>query len=267
MFKPEKLEQLVNILLEPVYSAGFAIMEVYNKKGVSVREKDDASPVTEADELAEEILLKALKSAASSVPVVAEETASREGVGGDRGREFFLVDPLDGTKEFINKGKSFTVNIGLIQDQKPVMGIVYAPARDWLFMGVNGKATLIDGKGSAPVTIASRPADTNNLAIVATKSHRNQETEDYLSHYPGAEQVSIGSSLKFCLVAMGRADIYPRLGPTMEWDTAAGHAVLAAAGGEVLDMGGSPFLYGKEGFRNGFFIARGDKNFPVKTID
>ena len=266
MFKPEKLEQLVNILIDPVYSAGDAIMAVYSRQAIPVREKVDASPVTEADEVAEEILLKALKTVAPGVPVVAEELASRNGVGGNRGAEFFLVDPLDGTREFINKGKSFTVNIALIQDNTPVMGIVYAPAHDWLFVGLGGHATMVDGKGNNPVAISTRAANPAHLTIVASKSHCNPETEAYLSNYPDAEMVSIGSSLKFCLVAQGIADIYPRLGPTMEWDTAAGDAVLRAAGGEVLDPDGLAFRYGKEGFRNGYFIARGDQAIPLAPL-
>lgn len=180
-----------------------------------------------------------------------------------------MVDPLDGTKEFIKKRGEFTVNIGLIQDGTPILGVVYAPAKGRLFYGASDAPArarkMSDQAGREDPTIQVRVVDSENLAIVASKSHRNQETEDYLAQYPGADTVSAGSSLKFCLVACGEADLYPRLGPTMEWDTAAGHAVLKAAGGEVLHPDGSPFTYNKPDFRNGFFVARGDpKLVPIR---
>ncbi len=259
MFDKNNLKPLTNTLLPAVYSAGEVIMEVYNRGDITVSKKDNASPVTEADHLAEAVLLKGLAAAAPGVPVIAEELAEAVGVPKDGSREFFLVDPLDGTKEFINKRSAFTVNVALIQDGRPVFGIVYAPALGALYLGCGpDEAYKIETPGADWSKISVRKAG-QPLTLVASKSHRNPETEAYLAKYPGAKTVSIGSSLKFCLVAEGEADLYPRFGPTMEWDTAAGHAVLAAAGGSVFTPEGAAFPYNKPGFKNGFFIARGDK--------
>ncbi len=177
---------------------------------------------------------------------------------------FFLVDPLDGTKEFIGHRDEFTVNIALIENGEPVMGVVLAPARRELFWGdVRAqRAGHIDAEpdGTMPMlgaALRARAAPPGGLVAVASRSHRSPETDAYLANYPVSEFRSIGSSLKFCLVAAGQADIYPRLGPTMEWDTAAGQAVLVAAGGSVTTLEGEPFRYGKPGFRNGYFVARG----------
>ncbi len=266
MFDKTKLKLLAENLLPAIYRAGEVIMEVYHGAGIEVRNKKNTSPVTIADQKAEVVLLGALSHLAPNIPVVAEEQSETEGLPKGSLREFFLVDPLDGTKEFINKATSFTVNIALIQNGQPVFGIVFAPALDELFVGLGvGEAYKIDKKGGKwwPVSVRS-PGP--RLALVASKSHRNQETEDYLAHYPGAEIVSIGSSLKFCLVAEGKADLYPRFGPTMEWDTAAGHAVLKAAGGAVFNPDGSPFCYNKPGFKNGYFIARGDQSINFVEV-
>ncbi|MBC8025310.1 MAG: 3'(2'),5'-bisphosphate nucleotidase CysQ [Steroidobacteraceae bacterium] len=252
--------------LQPIiYSAqraGGAIMAVY-ATDFSVRDKVDASPVTEADEAAERILLADLAMIAPGIPVVAEEAAAagKTPVVADR---FFLVDPLDGTKEFVSRRDEFTVNVALIEKGVPVLGVVFAPARRELFWGdVRAqRAGRIDADpdGTMPSmgsSIEARVAPTSGLVAVASRSHRTPETDAFLANYPVGEFRSIGSSLKFCLVATGEADIYPRVGPTMEWDTAAGHAVLLAAGGRVTDLEGKPFLYGKPAFRNGNFVARG----------
>jgi 3'(2'),5'-bisphosphate nucleotidase len=232
---------------------------------LEARRKEDHSPVTDADEEAEAYIQRELGVHAPGVPSIAEEE-----VAGGRitviGRRFFLVDPLDGTKEFINKNGEFTVNIGEIVDGRPVRGVVYAPAKNRLFLGEieSGAFELVTEPGGAPDfaqlrPIAARTASADGLVAVASRSHRDYKTEEYLAAFPVKEFVSAGSSLKFCLVAAGEADIYPRLGRTMEWDTAAGHAVLAAAGGSVLTVDGRPFVYGKteEGFANPFFVARG----------
>ena len=235
-------------------------MEVFHKDDQGLSHKDDNSPVTEADEKAEEIILSALKNIAPDVQVIAEEAASKDGLPNHGKEEFFLVDPLDGTKEFINKRDAFTVNIALIQNGHPVLGLVYAPARGTLYYGdIETGAYLINDQ-STPKPMTVKPANLSKPTIVASLSHRNAETDAYLENYPGADLVSIGSSLKFCLVAEGKADLYPRLGPTMEWDTGAGHAVLLAAGGGVFNPDGSPFCYNKPNFLNGFFVARGDSN-------
>ena len=258
MIPADSLPGLARALVPSVRKAGRAIMHVYAKSSVAARTKRDASPVTEADEKAEAILILALKSKAPGIAIVAEEHAERHGVPRRSGEEFFLIDPLDGTKEFLGKDKSFTVNVALVQRGAPVLGIVLAPAKRLLYVG-HGRGQAFRAVSSGRLTpISVRKADPKRLVVVASRSHRNPETEAFLKRYPKAKHVGIGSSLKFCLVAEGKADLYPRLGPTMEWDTAAGHAVLAAAGGEVVRGDGAPFRYGKPGHRNGPFLARGD---------
>jgi len=256
----------MNVLLQSlIYSAqraGGAIMAVY-ATDFSVRGKADASPVTAADEAAERIILADLALIAPDVAVVAEESVAA-GLVPVIAERFFLVDPLDGTREFISHRDEFTVNIALIEDGEPVLGVVLAPARHELYWGdlKAGKAGYIgaDPDGTMPSTgslISVRSPPPQGLTAVASRSHRTPETDALLANYPIAEFRSIGSSLKFCLLAAGQADIYPRVGTTMEWDTAAGHAVLTAAGGRVTGLDGAPFRYGKPGFRNGNFVARG----------
>jgi 3'(2'), 5'-bisphosphate nucleotidase len=253
---------MLQSLIYTAQRAGGAIMAVY-ATDFAVRDKADTSPVTAADEAAEKIILADLAVIAPDIPVVAEEAvaAGKVPIVADR---FFLVDPLDGTREFVSRRDEFTVNVALIEAGKPVLGVVFAPARRELYWGDvrAGKAGHIDADpdGTMPsmgTSIAVRQAPAAGLTAVASRSHRTPETDALLANYPVVEFRSIGSSLKFCLVAAGEADIYPRIGTTMEWDTAAGHAVLAAAGGSVTGLDGEPFVYGKPGFRNGNFIARG----------
>ena len=257
------LSELVAHLIDPVIAAGAATLAV-REKGVAVDEKADQSPVTEADRQAEDILTRALSALAPDILIVAEERAAAEGLPPGGARRFWLVDPLDGTKEFVKGGADFTVNVALIEEGGPVLGLVYAPADGRLYAGSRetgatfARVTHGKAEASSPIAPRRRPADGPDLKVVASKSHRNPETEAYLRHFPDADCVSIGSSLKFCLVAEGAADIYPRLGPTMEWDTAAGDAVLRAAGGVVCDGQGATLAYGKPDFRNGFFVAWGD---------
>jgi len=266
VFDKNKLKKFAADLLPAIYQAGEVIMEVYHRPEMEIKTKKNSSPVTEADGRAEAILLAALAEFVPGIPVIAEEQAEAQGLPQNVGDEFFLVDPLDGTREFIKKSTSFTVNVALIQNGAPVFGIVYAPALAELFIGIGpGEAFKIEGKGGEwdPISVR-KPSKT--LTLVASKSHRNPETEDYLANYPEAEIVSIGSSLKFCLVAEGKADLYPRFGPTMEWDTAAGHAVLNGSGGAVFNPDGSPFIYNKAGFLNGFFIALGDQTIDFAKL-
>lgn len=257
---------MLQSLIYTAQRAGGAIMAVYGTDfatDFAVRKKADASPVTVADEAAERIILQDLASVAPGIPIVAEESvaAGRIPAVADR---FFLVDPLDGTKEFISHRDEFTVNVALIENGEPVLGVVYAPARHELYWGDvrAGKAGHIgaDPDGTMPsmgAAISARVAPPRGLVAVASRSHRTPETDAFLANYPVTEFKSIGSSLKFCLVAAGQADLYPRLGTTMEWDTAAGQAVLMAAGGSVRTLEGAPFRYGKPGFKNGNFVARG----------
>ena len=245
--------------------AGALIMDVY-ATDFDVASKDDTSPVTEADEKAEALILKALRELAPDIPVLAEEAAAAGKIP-DIGDRFYLVDPLDGTKEFINKRGEFTVNIALIEHGRPVMGVVYAPALDRLFVADNvSSAWQASAKPGAavpseaertPLRIRKAP---EALTAIASKSHRTPETDAFLEKFEVGEIISAGSSLKFCLIAAGEADLYPRMGRTMEWDTGAGQAVVEAAGGRVLQEDGAPLLYGKaeRGYDNPHFIVYGD---------
>jgi 3'(2'), 5'-bisphosphate nucleotidase len=221
--------------------------------GFEVETKADQSPVTVCDRAAEAIILDALATAAPGVPVIAEEevAAGRIPAHGDT---YFLVDPLDGTKEFVRGGGDYTVNIGLIASGVPRLGVVYQPALDRLWAGLVATGAFVE-QGTDRQPIQTRALGEARDAV-ASKSHFNQATADYLEQAIGAcEHVSVGSSLKFCLVAEGRADIYPRLSPTSEWDTAAGHAILLAAGGRVDGLDGTPLTYGKAAFLNRGFCA------------
>ena len=244
--------RLIDDLAAAAREAGEAILQVV-RRGFEVESKHDTSPVTEADRAAELIILGALARAAPGVPIIAEEevAAGRIPAHDDT---YFLVDPLDGTKEFIRGGHDYTVNIGLIEQGMPKLGVVFAPATARLHGGcVGGGAWMDEGDGRVPITTRVRA---EVVTAVASKSHLNQATIDYLEAAVGScGYVSIGSSLKFCVVAEGKADIYPRVAPTSEWDTAAGHAVLLAAGGLVDGADGEPLHYGKKAFLNRAFVA------------
>jgi len=244
--------------------AGEAILEIV-RRGFDVEHKQDSSPVTEADRAAELVILAALAKAAPGVPVIAEEevAAGRIPAHGDT---YFLVDPLDGTKEFVRGGDDYTVNIGLIVDGTPRVGAVYAPATSRLHAGVVGEGAWLEDLSNRIPISTRKPG--KELVAVASKSHFNQPTADYLAEAAnGCGYVGIGSSLKFCIVAEGRADIYPRLSPTSEWDTAAGHAVLLAAGGRVDGPDGEPLQYGKRSFLNRGFVATGGwKAVPIGSF-
>lgn len=239
--------------------AGAAIMGVYDRPDFEVRTKSDASPVTEADEVADALISAGLRAAFPGIAVVTEEQDATHGAAAPI---FFLVDPLDGTKEFVRRRGDFTVNIALIEDGVPTRGVVYAPARRRLFY-TDAKGRSVEEAGSFDKDVvgelrelAVSVPDPDGLVVVASKSHRDKATDEYIALYPVSEFRSAGSSLKFCLVAAGEADLYPRLGRTMEWDTAAGQAVLLGAGGEVVRLDDhTPLSYGKPGLENPFFIA------------
>jgi 3'(2'), 5'-bisphosphate nucleotidase len=242
--------------------AGQAIMAIYNGD-MNTRIKSDHSPVTDADERAEKIILTGLTTSFPTIPVVAEEAAAAGQIPKIQNR-FFLVDPLDGTKEFISRNGEFTVNIALIENQLPVLGVVYAPAINQIYLGQKSEgcwcATLgvdFDFTKIAWTNIRVRPLPPEGATVLASRSHRDAETDAYLAKCKVKEIIGAGSSLKFCTIAEGKADLYPRFGRTMEWDTAAGHAVLSAAGGKVMQPDGEPLLYGKvaRGYDNPAFIA------------
>lgn len=242
--------------------AGAAILAI-RADGFDVVKKACGSPVTLADEAAESLILAGLSAELPDIPVVAEEAVAAGRSPDISGSRFILVDPLDGTKEFVKGSDEFTVNIALIEDGIPVIGVVYAPAKNRLWAGGPDGATVVafdeDGRPVRSVARCRNPDVV--VGVVASASHRTPETDAFIARYPGAETISIGSSLKFCLLAEGRADLYPRFGPTMEWDTAGGDAVLRAAGGVTITTDGLPLVYGKiaqetgNNFANGFFVS------------
>ena len=239
--------------------AGDRILEIYGQDDLGVRAKSDESPVTLADEAADEIISKGLRAEFPDTVLITEEQADSHSA---RAGSFIIVDPLDGTKEFIKRRGDFTVNIAYVENGVPVRGVVYAPARNRLFytdasgQSVEESGALEKNMIGQLETISVSDPDNDALLVVASKSHRDQATDEYIGKYAVKDSKSAGSSLKFCLVATGEADIYPRLGRTMEWDTAAGHAVLAGAGGRVVRFDDhSPLTYGKQGYENPFFIA------------
>jgi len=235
--------------------AGKEIMEVYNSD-FEVEVKDDSSPVTAADRRAETLITQAIKDEITAdFPIVGEEAFSDGNAPAIGDGPFWLIDPLDGTKEFVKKTGEFTVNIALINLGLPVVGVVHTPATGHVYMGSPHGAFADLGDGPKP--ISCRPWPPGGLTAMVSKSHKTPETDEFLKDYDIREETSAGSSLKFCVIARGIADIYPRLGRTMEWDTAAGHAVLHAAGGAVTDLDGKPLTYGKPGFENPHFVAKG----------
>ncbi|HJV60889.1 MAG TPA: 3'(2'),5'-bisphosphate nucleotidase CysQ [Albitalea sp.] len=251
---PSRLD-LIEALRPLVRRAGEAVMQVY-AQAIAVRAKPDESPVTDADERAEALIVEGLSRLAPRIPIVAEEAvaAGRLPALGER---FWLVDPLDGTREFIARNGEFTVNIALVEHGRPVLGVVLAPALGQLFDGVaGGPATLTDHAGRRD--IRCRPAPPQGLTVLASRSHGDAAAlQRFLAGQHVAALRHVGSSLKLCLIAAGQADLCPRFGRTMEWDTAAGHAVLAAAGGRVTDLSGAELRYGKRGLENPDFVARG----------
>ncbi len=257
--KNMEYQRLTDVMRQLALEAGERIMEIFNSDDFDVRSKSDTSPVTIADEAADTLISAGLAEAFPDVVLITEEQSASHTQLADT---FLIVDPLDGTKEFIKRRGDFTVNIAYVECGVPVRGVVWAPAKKRLFYtnadGVSVEETGeydVANIGSLHALKVSRP-DNQALLVVASKSHRDQATDDYISKYATADLKSAGSSLKFCLVATGEADIYPRLGRTMEWDTAAGHAVLKSAGGNVVRFDDhTPLRYGKPGYENPFFIA------------
>jgi 3'(2'), 5'-bisphosphate nucleotidase len=248
---------LVNALIPVARRAGEAIMEIYETP-FAVDTKGDDSPVTEADRRGEAVILEALAGLTPDITVVAEESVAAGTIPVVGDAPFWLVDPLDGTKEFIKRNGEFTVNIGLIVDRVPVLGIVHCPALGITYLGADpGTARKIDGSGDHPMACRVPPAD--GITVLGSRSHGTGDAMDaFLADYTVKERIAAGSSLKFCRVAEGAADLYPRLGPTCEWDTAAAHAVLLAAGGSVTTLDGAPLGYAKRAdFLNPHFVARG----------
>ncbi len=246
------LQSLIDPLVRTARKAGSEVMEVH-QMGAQAVSKPDGSPVTEADRRAEAIVLSGLDQAAPGIPVVSEENPSSHDM--TVGELFFLVDPLDGTKEFLkgNGAGAFTINIALIERGEPVLGVVFAPALGRMFWGAKNVGSFEEGK---PIQV--RPLPNDGAQALVSVSHMEERTSCWLTEHAICKTIPIGSSLKFCLLANGEADVYPRFGPTMEWDTAAGDAILRAAGGNMRTVPDGEFVYGKAGFRNGPFLASGN---------
>lgn len=263
---PAVLEQVVQICRQ----AGAIIMPFFEAEGMAFDNKDDArkSQVTEADTAAEALILPALRAINPDIPIVAEEEVSAGYVPDISGGEFWLVDPLDGTKEFIKKIPEFTVNIGLIRDGKPVLGVVYSPASNHLYAGsaLLNEAYWIKGE-EAPQPLRVRKIDPDAITICLSRTYgQSVDLTRFLERFQVEKQVDAGSSIKFCMVARGEADVYPRYGGSMEWDTAAAHAVLNAAGGRVCEINDGPELrYGKTQFRNPYFVAWGGEEISAAS--
>ncbi len=251
--------RLVSVMRRLALQAGDKIMEIYESPDFAVRSKGDQSPVTEADEAADALISVGLRAEFPDLVLITEEQAASHTL---MAQTFLIVDPLDGTKEFVQRRGDFTVNIAYVQDGVPLRGVVYAPAQGRLFYTTDEGAAVeetgaFDKDTPGPLTpLAVAIPDNTALMVVASKSHRDQATDDYIGRYAVKDARSAGSSLKFCLVATGEADFYPRLGRTMEWDTAAGDAVLRGAGGHVVRLDDhQPLAYGKPGWDNPFFLA------------
>jgi 3'(2'), 5'-bisphosphate nucleotidase len=257
MIDAQDKRALLDLVIAAALKAGPPIMAVY-AGDFAVRRKEDQSPVTLADEIAEATILEMLEREAPGIVAIAEEGMSATGSSGAAPERFWVIDPLDGTKEFVARNGEFTVNIGLIEGDAPVLGVVYAPAIDLLYAaaGPGTAKRRVPGGGFEPV--AARRVPAQGAVIVHSRSHENSpRIAEFAANYPDATRIVSGSAIKFCKLASGEADIYPRFGPTMEWDTGAGQAVLEAAGGSVAGLDGKRLAYGKPEFRNAGFIARG----------
>jgi 3'(2'), 5'-bisphosphate nucleotidase len=253
------LDPLLEIALRAALAGGEEVMRVYAEP-FEVREKHDKTLVTEADLASERVIEQILREAYPDIPVVSEETAEPEGWTAP-GPRFWSVDPLDGTREFVNRTDEFAVLIALVEHGRPVLGVVYGPAGDVTYAATGGKAMRRHGTGAFEPIAAREPAP-NGIVVVHSRSHENSRR---LAEYFGEKSVPVlerkkcGSALKFGVLAAGEADFYPRFGTTMEWDTAAGQAILEAAGGSVVTLSGTPLVYGKPGLKNEGFLAWGRK--------
>ncbi len=259
MSEPEiNLAALAPEINDLALAAGRAILEIY-ATDFAVESKADSSPVTAADTAAEDIITQGLNILTPSIPVVAEEAAAGGRIPDTSGGVFWLVDPLDGTREFLSRNGEFTVNIGLIKDGVPVLGVVHAPALNATYLGYAELGATRTTGTSPPQAIQARKIPADGLTVVASRRHGDpSEIDRFLDGRTVAARKTVGSSIKFCTVAVGEADIYPRYGRTMEWDTAAGHAVLTAAGGRIVTTENLPLTYGKPNFENPGFVAWGN---------
>ncbi len=255
----EDFSPLLPALCEIARDAATLIMRHY-VGDFTHRQKADHSPVTLADTEANALIVERLQQLTPQIPIISEEGEQPEVAAGST---FWLVDPLDGTRSYIARDGQFTVNIGLIRNHRPILGVMSVPAEDTLYYGTTGGVAYRQIGIHAPTIIQCRIPDMEGVDVITSKSHGSERMHSFLADYTVRNRIKAGSALKFCRVAEGVADIYPRLGETMEWDTAAGHCIVEAAGGSVLTVDGQPFLYGKKGYLNGGFVAWG--KFPTKN--
>jgi 3'(2'), 5'-bisphosphate nucleotidase len=252
--------RLLDAACEIARAAGSAILEVYGRSDFAVTRKSDNSPLTEADQVAHGIISRALAKLDAGLPILSEESQPTAAAARREWRRYWLVDPLDGTKEFLKRNGEFTVNIALVDEHRAVLGAVHAPVLDRMYFGSLALGGWRSDSGSPPKPIAVRAKAASPLRVVGSRSHPTPELAAYLKGLPPYEITDMGSSLKICLVAEGAADIYPRLGPTSEWDTAAAQAILESAGGRMIDLAGQPLRYNsKDDLLNPHFLAFGDQ--------
>lgn len=253
MINAEQLAHVVDIATE----AGQAILEVYQQE-FDVDQKDDDSPLTKADLAANRIITSRLKELFPDIPQITEEAGLPPFAERREWRRYWLIDPLDGTREFVKRNDEFTVNIALIEDHKPVMGVVHVPVLGLTYTGLAGHGATLASDGRAPRPISVAASQASPLRVVGSRSHRGTSLDAFLDAVGDYEMQPLGSSLKFCRIAEGAADLYPRLGPTSEWDTAAAQAVVEQAGGDVLTLDGKPLMYNtKDDILNPFFVVAG----------
>jgi len=251
-------------LIDPVVAlaeeAGRAILAIYDTN-FSVREKDDKSPLTQADLASHRCITAGLRSIDTDTPILSEEGGMPDFAERGRWADYWLIDPLDGTKEFVNRNGEFTVNIAYIHNHRPTFGVVHVPVKSRTYIGCEGYGAELRVTGQAPrrIRVAARSSDP--VRVVGSRSHRGDSLDAFLARLPGYDMLPVGSSLKFCMVAEGAADVYPRLGPTSEWDTAAAQAVVEQAGGQVLELDGKPLLYNRKAdILNPHFLVTGPRD-------
>lgn len=254
----KRVKKLLEGVVEIAVKAGEAIMQVYNSDDFNVELKSDDSPLTRADIAAHNVIVAALEQLTPEIPVLSEESREIPYETRKAWSTFWLVDPLDGTKEFIKRNGEFTVNIALIKDGKPILGVVYAPVLNRSYYGAEGLGAFLKQDEAPAEAIHVADHRGQSLKVVASRSHAGPDLQGFLDSLGDYDVVSMGSSLKLCLVAEGAAHLYPRLGPTMEWDTAAAHAVVNAAGGQVNDLENEPLQYNKQNLLNPYFMVSGE---------
>jgi 3'(2'), 5'-bisphosphate nucleotidase len=261
-----KLTALLAPLSAIAREAGAVILEVYQRsESISVTHKDDASPLTEADLRANDLICRGLAGLPEAYPIISEENRLQPYEERARYHRCWLVDPLDGTKEFVKRNGEFTVNIALVEAGRPILGIIYVPVSGQLFAGCTGEGSYLEENGNrSPLQAASFSEQDAGLRLVCSRSHLNEATQEQVARFREPELVSRGSSLKFMLLAQGLAHVYPRMAPTMEWDTAAAQIILEEAGGAVLNAhSGQPLHYNKPDLLNPFFVAKGVVSYEL----